>query len=380
MSKLTSMINKGNKMKRIYLDYAATTPVKTEIVKSMLPFFESTQRHETLIKQTADDFKSILNAIEGEFFFTSGGTYSDNALIRQLAYSQRELGAGNEIVTSTIEHPAVYKTLEQLEREGFKIIYIPVSTQGILEIERFYNAVNDKTALVTFMMINNEIGTRQPIEAIGKFLKDKHTLFHVDAVQALGSTTIDIDALGIDAASFSAHKIYAPKGCGAIYIKDKSLKQKVVSFLNGSCDLYENIPYIIGFGEALRLAQENLSESIKHRRTLKAKLIEGLHSLQIGIEMNGLPLDIQSHPGILNLYIPQMDGDSLVINYDFNGIAISSGSACSSGALSASHVLKAIGFDEQKAKKCIRMTVGDFTSSEDIEYVIKVTEKMLKGI
>lgn len=367
-------------MKRIYLDYAATTPVKTEIVKSMLPFFESTQRHERLIEKIADDFKLILHAIEGEFLFTSGGTYSDNALIRQLAFSQREIGAGNEIITSTIEHPAVYKTLEQLEREGFKIVYIPVNTQGLLELDQFYKAISDKTALVTFMMINNEIGTRQPIEAVGKFLKDKNILLHVDAVQALGSTIIDIAALGIDAASFSAHKIYAPKGCGAIYIKDKLLKQKVESFLNYSCDLYENIPYIIGFGEALRLAQENLSESIKHRRTLKEKLIEGLLSLQIGIEINGLPLDIQSHPGILNLYIPQMDGDSLVINYDFYGIAISSGSACSSGALSASHVLKAIGFDEQKAKKCIRMTVGDFTSSEDIEYVIKVTEKMLKGI
>ncbi|GAB6109344.1 cysteine desulfurase family protein [Fusibacter bizertensis] len=368
-------------MKKIYLDYAATTPVKEEVVSCMMPYFESTDSHEAMVRKTSNDFMTLLHASEGEFLFTSGGTHSDNALIRALAYFQRSRGKGNEIITSTIEHPAVYKLLEQLENEGFKIIYIPVSRKGILDIEALYDAVCDKTALVTVMMINNELGTRQPIEAIGDFLKNKETLFHIDAVQALGSTNIDLNRLHVDAASFSAHKIYAPKGCGAIYIKNKTILTDCLdSFFNQLCDVYDNIPYIVGFGKALTLSHENYIESIKHRMKLKEKLIAGMLDLAVGIEVNGLPLDRESHPGIVNFFVPQMDGDSMVINYDFNGIAISSGSACSSGALSASHVMKAIGYDEQKAKKCIRMTIGDYTTLEDIERVIEVTEEMLKGI
>ena len=368
-------------MKKIYLDYAATTPVKEEVVSCMMPYFTSTDRHKAVVKKTSNDFMTLLHASEGEFLFTSGGTHSDNALIRALAYFQRNRGKGNEIITSTIEHPAVFKLLEQLENEGFKIIYIPVSRKGILEIEALYNAVCDKTALVTVMMINNELGTRQPVEAIGDFLKNKETLFHIDAVQALGSTNIDLDALHVDAASFSAHKIYAPKGCGAIYIKNKMIMTDCLDgFFCQSCDIFENIPYIAGFGKALTLSYDNFLESSKRRMALKEKLIKGLLDLALGIEVNGMPLDIDSHPGIVNFFVPQMDGDSMIINYDFNGIAISSGSACSSGALSASHVMKAIGYDEQKAKKCIRMTIGDYTTSEDIDRVISVTKEMLKGI
>lgn len=368
-------------MKKIYLDYAATTPVKEEVVNAMLPFFESTEKHESLISKIKDDFMSILNASTGEIIFTSSGTFSDNTLIRSLAYYQRDHGKGNQIITSTIEHPAVYKTLEKLEVEGFEVVYVPVDQSGVLEMDLFYKAFSQKTALVTIMMMNNEIGTKQPIEEIGAFLKEKETLFHVDAVQSLGSMKIDIDSLHLDAASFSAHKIYAPKGCGALYVKNiELLNFSHGSILEPSCEIYENIPYIIGFGKALSLSYEHFKESVSHRQVLKEKLVKGMLSLDMGIECNGLPLDESSHPGIMNFYIPQMDGDSLVINYDFNGIAISSGSACSSGALSASHVLKAIGFDDQKAKRCIRITVGDNTSMDDIAHVIAVTEEMLKGL
>ncbi|OJV64791.1 MAG: hypothetical protein BGO41_14455 [Clostridiales bacterium 38-18] len=359
-------------MKRIYLDYAATTPVKQEVVEAMLPYFQEVPERSQ-IEKIESHFLKVLNAPKGRVFFNGGGTTSDCDFILQAAYFQRLRGYGQKIIASTIEHAAIYKTLERLASEGFDVQLVPVKCNGVLDMAEFDAIYTPDTALVTVMMMNNEIGTRQPIEQISERLMDHPTLFHVDAVQALGSTKIDLGLLGVDAASFSAHKIYAPKGIGALYVKDPWWYDAILS---SGCI---NLPYLIGFEKALELSTERLALSCKHRRALKLKLIEGLEALEIGLKVLGDPLSLDAHPGILNVYFPMIDGDSLVINYDFKGIAISSGSACSSGALNASHVIKAIGLSEKDAKKCVRFSIGDLTTEADIEYVIEQTKVMLKG-
>lgn len=359
-------------MKRIYLDYAATTPVKSEVVEAMLPYFNEVPERKQ-IEQIESHFLKVLNAPKGRVFFNGGGTTSDCDFIMQAAYYQRSRGVSNKIISSTIEHAAVYKTLERLASEGFEVHLVPVLSNGIIDLEAFDAIYTPDTALVSIMMINNEIGTRQPIEQIAEKLSEHQTIFHVDAVQALGSTEIDLNRLGVDAASFSAHKIYAPKGIGALYIKDADWYDDLLGY---GC---ANLPYLKGFEKALELSTVNLSASRAHRKALKEKLINGLEALDLGLKVLGEPRSDQSHPGIVNVYFPMMDGDSLVINYDFKGIAISSGSACSSGALNASHVVKAIGLSETDAKKCIRFSIGDLTTESDIDYVIEQTQAMLKG-
>lgn len=371
-------------MKKIYLDYAATTPVKKEVLDTMLPFFSSLKTDSDLLNGAKRLFEKTINAPEGSVKFNSGGTAGSNEIIRSLAFANRH--KGRRIISSTIEHPAVYKVLEQLEKEGFEILKTPVDRHGRLDMSLFEELLTQDTVLVTIMMINNEVGTRQPIEDVSALCNKHGVLLHVDAVQALGNSLIDVLALGVHAMNFSAHKLYAPKGCGAVYLKPGI---NMTEFISGDycADEAANLPYIMGFVKALEMAYEQLPQINKQKRTLKMKLVKALLILDLGLEINGAQLvdsdPLESgygdHPGIINIYVPHMDGDSLVINYDFNGIAISSGSACSSGALSASHVLMAMGRTEKEAKKCIRMTIGDMTTEAEIEEVINVTKRILKG-
>ena len=369
-------------MKKIYLDYAATTPVKKEVLDAMLPFFGDLKTNPESAMRV---FEKTINAPEGSVRFNSGGTVGSNEIIRNLAYANPN--KGHKIISSTVEHPAVYKVLEQLEKEGFEICKVPVDPYGRIDMSTFKRCLSDDTVLVTVMMINNEVGTRQPIEAISQLCKAKDIPLHVDAVQALGNAAIDVTALDVHAMNFSAHKLYAPKGCGAVYVKPGTSLENLMN--KDACgETVVNLPYIIGFAKALELAYEHLAQNNRHKRMLKLKLAKALMSLDCGLEINGeMPTDSDllesasgNHPGILNVYVPHMDGDSLVINYDFNGIAISSGSACSSGALSASHVLMAMGRTEKEAKKCIRLTIGDLTTESEIDEVIQVTKRILKGI
>lgn len=371
-------------MKRIYLDYAATTPVKKEVLDAMLPIFSDLKTDYDQLESAMRAFEKTINAPKDSIRFNSGGTVGSNEIIKSLAYANRH--KGHKIISSTIEHPAVYKVLDQLEKEGFEIYKTPVNQYGRIDMSDFKRNLSDDTVLVTVMMINNEVGTRQPIEEISALCKAKDIALHVDAVQALGNSRIDVAALDVHAMNFSAHKLYAPKGCGAVYVKPGTALEDIINH-NTCIEVSVNLPYIIGFVKALELAYEHLDQNNRHKRMLKLKLTKALLNLDCGLEINGhLPTESDSlesrtgdHPGILNVYVPHMDGDSLVINYDFNGIAISSGSACSSGALSASHVLMAMGRSEKEAKKCIRLTIGDMTTESEIEEVIQVTNRLLKG-
>jgi len=312
--------------------------------------------------------------------FNSGGSYGNNEIIKSFAHSN--LKKGKHLITSQIEHPSVYKVFEQLVTEGFEVTYIKVDAQGIVDLEQLKVAIRKDTTLVSIMLVNNELGSRQPVESIGALCRAHDVLFHIDAIQALGNELLDVNAIGCDAMSFSAHKVYAPKGCGAIYVRDGfSMDQLISQCATKDKSLDVNTPYIIGFMKGLELAYADLETRNAQKRKLRNKLITGLVQLDLGIKLNGPSGDVKRHhPGISNFYYPMMDGDSLVINYDFAGFAISSGSACSSGALSASHVLKAIGLSEKEAKKSVRITIGDFTTEADIDGFLGATARILKGM
>lgn len=368
-------------MKRIYLDYAATTPVKEEVLHEMLPLFKEVAFDETIYNKAQRNFEKYIGAESGTVHFNSGGSYANNELIIGLCKWTEQ--KGKHIITSTIEHPAVYKVFDRLKLEGYEVDYAITDANGVIDFEYFKTLLRKNTAFVSVMWINNELGTKQPIEKIIELCHDNGTLVHVDAVQALGNLAIDVSALDVDAMSFSAHKVYAPKGCGATYIKPGIMLETLIKNCLNPESI--NLPYIVGFVKGVELAYNNLESNLEKKRKLKKMLIEGLLSLNLGIKPIGQCLDEEQHPqhpqhpGIVNLFYPQMDSDSLIINYNFQGIAISGGSACSSGALSASHVLKAIGLSETDARKCVRMTIGDFTTQEDIMAVIAATKVILKG-
>lgn len=362
-------------MKRIYLDYAATTPVKREVLQAMMPFFADAsydkERHEALTRS----FEVYIGAEPGTVSFNHGGSYGSNTAIKGLARLSRE--RGKRIVTSKIEHPAVYKVFESLGQEGFEVAYADVDDEGMVDLAHLTRLIDSNTAFVSIMWVNNEIGTIQPIDKIAELCRAFDVYLHVDAVQALGNLKIDVTKLDVDVMTFSSHKVYAPKGCGAMYV-NQGLDLK--PFIMGCNDATSvNSPYIAGFVKGVELSYEHFDQMATHKRKLKKRLIDGLVGLDIGIKPIANVDDQTQHPGIVSFYFPQMDSDSLIINFDFNGIAISGGSACSSGALSASHVLRAIGMSEADAKKCVRMTVGDMTTEEEIDRVVETAKRILKG-
>ena len=366
-------------MNKVYLDYAATTPVKSEVVEAMMPYFQHNYDGAKQVDIASRSFETLIGAASGTVRFNSGGSFGNNEIIKSFAHAN--IKKGKHLITSNIEHPSVYKVFEQLMTEGFEVTYIKVDNHGIVDLDQLRASIRKDTILVSIMLMNNELGSRQPVEAIGAICRAKDILFHVDAVQALGNERIDVKLIDCDAMSFSAHKVYAPKGCGAIYVRAGLTVENLIS----QCDFKvggpnANVPYIVGFMKGLELAYGSLDARNARKRKLRNKLIAGLEELAIGIKYNGDRNSTPNHhPGIANFYYPMMDGDSLVINYDFAGFAISSGSACSSGALSASHVLKAIGLTENEAKKCVRISIGDFTTENDIDGFISATARILKG-
>ena len=376
----TDFDGKGKNMKRIYLDYAATTPVKKQVLDAMLPYYQyeasfiTDKDLNTLIETFKNQFLEIIKATSGFVEFTASGSEGNNLILKTMSDAFKD--KGKHIITSQIEHPSVYKVMEKLEKDGYEVSYIPCDRFGVIDVDVLKKTLRPDTILVSVMLINNEVGTRQPIEAISKLCQDEGVFFHVDAIQGLGNTEIQASILGPDALTFSAHKVYAPKGCGAIYIKDDRYKPL---FEGPRCYFESNVPYIAGFLKGAQEAIAQLDSNRMYKFTLRKRLIEGVLNLDLGILVNGPNQSEHHHPGIVNLYVPQMDGDSLVINYDRYGIALSSGSACSSGALMASHVLKAMGLSESEASRCIRMSIGDFTTEEDIDVIVNTTEQILKG-
>ena len=370
-------------MKKIYLDYSATTPVKKEVLEEMMPYFIEEFGNPSSIHKFGRDAKKHINearekvakligATGNEMYFTAGGSESDNWALKSAARDLKSKGKGNHIITTKIEHHAILHTCEALEKEGFEITYLDVDKYGLIDLDDLRNQIKDTTILVSIMFINNEIGTIEPIFEIGKITKEKGVLFHTDAVQAVGNVHIDVKKLNIDMLSMSSHKIYGPKGVGALYIR----KGLVLSpFVHGGAQEKkrragtENVPAIMGFGKAAELAYENLDEHIEKVTYLREKLKNGILNNISHVVYNGHPL--QRHPGNVNLCFEFVEGEAMLLSLDIIGIAASSGSACTSGSLDPSHVLMAIGLSHEYTNGSLRLTIGDMTTEEDVDYVLE---------
>lgn len=377
-------------MKQVYLDYSATTPVKEEVVKEMLPFFTERYGNPSSLYSVGLDAKAgldeararvagLINAEPKEIFFTSCGTESDNWVLEGTANALKN--KGRHIITSRIEHHAILHTCEYLEKLGFEITYLDVDRDGFVSPEALEKAIRKDTILVSIMMVNNEIGTIEPIKELAAVAKAHGVLFHTDAVQGLGNVPIDVKDLGVDFLSMSAHKIYGPKGVGALYMR-KGVR--ITNFMHGGAQETkrragtENLAGIAGFGKAAELAAANLEQHIEHSTKLRNYFWEQIEANITGVTLNGSRE--KRHPGNLNVSFDYIEGESILLMLDAFGISISTGSACSSKSLVPSHVLEAIGISITKMNGTVRFTVGDFTTKEDIDYVVETLVKVVERL
>ena len=376
-------------MKQVYLDYSATTPVKEQVLTEMIPYFtehfgnpsslyapglEAKQGLATARQRVAE----LINAEPNEIFFTSCGTEADNWVLEGVADAFKN--KGNHIITSKIEHHAILHTCQYLEKFGVEVTYLDVDAEGFVRPEDLEAAIKDSTILVSIMAVNNEIGTVQPIKELAAIAHSHGVLFHTDAVQAIGNIPIDVKNLDVDFISMSAHKIYGPKGTGALY---KRRGIQIPNFMHGGAQERkkragtENTAGIVGFGKAAELARLNLHSHMNHSDKLRRMLWERIEKEIPEILLNG-PKDFsRRHPGNLNIAISYIEGESVLLMLDLNGISVSTGSACSSGSLGTSHVLNAIGVPITKSNGAIRLTVGDFTTEEDIDYVVDTLKNVV---
>ncbi len=374
-------------MKQVYLDYSATTPVKEEVLSEMIPYFTQefgnpsslyTQglTAKTALDKARNQVAQLVGAEDGEIYFTGCGTEADNWVI--LGVSDALKAKGNHIITSKIEHHAILHSCEYLEKHGFEVTYLDVDSDGRVNPESLREAITDKTILVSIMLVNNEVGTVQPIKELARMAKEHGILFHTDAVQAIGNIPVDVKDLGVDYMSMSAHKIYGPKGTGALYARKGA---KLQSFIHGGAQEMkrragtENTAGIVGFGKAAELAKENLESHIEHSRNLRDYLADKIKENIEDIQINGSME--HRHPGNLNVAFKYIEGESILLLLDAFGIAVSTGSACSSKSLTPSHVLTALGVPVEMIHGTVRFTVGDFTTKEDIDYTVENLTKVV---
>ncbi len=368
-------------MNKIYLDNAATTPVKKEVFEAMVPYFmenfgnpssvyQLAQINKKAIDEARETIARHLGANTNEIFFTSGGTESDNWAIKGIAETYKN--KGNHIITSKIEHHAVLHTCEYLEKQGYEVTYLDVDSDGIVDPEDVKKAIKDTTILISIMYANNEIGTIMPIAEIGKIAKEHQIAFHTDAVQAIGQVKIDVKEQNIDLLSLSGHKINGPKGIGVLYIK-RGLK--IGPFIHGGAQERgrrsgtENVPAIVGLGKAIELAYGAFDAKIARLTELRDKLIDGLLTQIPYCKLNGHPVKRLSNN--VSVAVEFVEGESLLLLLDMNGVAASSGSACTSGSLDPSHVLLALGMPHEKAHGSVRFTLGEYNTENEIDYVLE---------
>lgn len=366
----------------IYLDNSATTPVKPEVLSTMLPYlkeefgnpssiYKKANATEEAVRTAREQVAKALGAKPGEIFFTSGGSEADNWAIKGAAYANSQ--KGKHIITSQIEHHAVLHTLEFLEKQGYSVTYLPVDAEGKVSVSDVKAALRDDTILITIMMANNEIGTVQPIAEIAQIAKENKVLFHTDAVQAVGSLKVDVNELGVDMLSLSAHKFGGPKGVGALYIKSGT---KVETLIHGGGQERgrragtENVAGIAGLGTAITLATEHLEEKAARITKLRDTLINGILEKIPDARLNGHRTD--RLPGNANFCFRYIEGEALLLRLDAKGVAASSGSACTSGSLDPSHVLLALGLPHEIAHGSLRLSIGEQNTRADIDYVLEV--------
>lgn len=368
-------------MKNIYFDNAATTKLDDEVLKEMLPYLKDNYGNPSsiyklgrearkAIEDSREKIAKVLNCKANEIYFTAGGSESDNTAIKGIAKANKK--RGNHIITSKIEHPAVLETCKQLEKEGFEITYISVDEKGIVDLEELKKSIKPTTILITIMFANNEIGTIQPIEEIGKIAKGNNIYFHTDSVQAVGSIKIDVQKLNIDSLSLSGHKFYGPKGVGALYVKTGVPFEKFISGGHQERNKRagtENVAGIVGIGKAIELAYENLDEYNKKIKELRDYFVKQVEEKIPYIKING---DMEKRlPGNSNISFRFIEGEGLLLNLDLKGICASSGSACTSGSLDPSHVLLAIGLPHEIAHGSLRVSIGKYNTKEEIDYLIE---------
>lgn len=382
-------------MKRIYLDHAATTPLDPEVLKAMQPYFTEyygnpsslhsfgREAHEALESARAQ-VANVIGAKKEEIIFTAGGTESDNLAIKGIAYKHKQLITdfeGPHIITSAIEHPAVLETCRYLERQGFRVKYLPVDKYGLVNLDALEKAISKGTFLITIMHANNEIGTIEPIAELGKVAKDKKIIFHTDAVQSVGKIPVDVNKLNVDLLSSSSHKLYGPKGVGALYIR-KGIQLEPFTHGGGHerglRSSTENISGIVGFGKAAELAAQRMEKDTSQLIRLRDKLIKNVLDKIEESYLNGHPT--QRLPNNAHFRFTGIEGESLVLSLDEKGIASSTGSACSSKKLEPSHVLLAVGLNEVEAHGSLRLTLGRENTEKEIDYVLEVLPEIVNKL
>jgi cysteine desulfurase len=374
-------------MQRIYLDHAATTPTRPEVVKAMLPFFTNDFGNPSSIysygreaKGTVEEARTkvaeFIGARSEEIIFTSGGTEADNYALKGVAYFNER--KRNHIITTSIEHHAVLEVCKFLERRGFRITYLPVDKYGLVDPDDARKAITDKTVLISVMHANNEVGTIEPVQEIGKIAREAGVYFHSDTVQTVGHIPVNVDELKVDLLSISGHKFYGPKGVGALYVRKGT---KLVSFMHGGGQEKrrragtENVAAIVGLGKAVELTGREMTKEAGRLVYLRDKLIKGLGKKIDHIHLNGHPT--RRLPNNVNVSVDFVEGESMILNLDLEGICASTGSACSSASLEPSHVLLALGLPAEQAHGSLRFSLGRENTEADVERVLEVLPEIV---
>lgn len=376
--------------KIVYLDHSATTYVKKEVLDEMLPYFTENFGNPSSLYSIARSTKAVIDksrekvansigAKNEEIYFTSGGCEADNWALKGIALANRN--KGNHIITTTIEHPAILNTCKYLQKNGFEVTYLKVDEDGLIDLKDLESSIKENTILISVMMANNEIGTIEPVKEIGEIAKKHGVLFHTDAVQAIGHIDIDVNEMNIDLLSLSAHKFYGPKGVGALYIRKGT---KIDNLVHGGGQERkkragtENIPFIVGIAKAMELATTDMEAKNKEISSKRDRLLNGILEKIPYTKVNG-SLD-KRLPNNLNVSFEFIEGEGLLLLLDLAGICASTGSACSSGSLDPSHVLLAIGLPHEIAHGSLRLSLGEATTDEEIDYVLEELPKIVQRL
>ena len=381
-------------MARIYLDNNATTPVAPEVAEAMRPYLVEDfgnassvhwygQRAREAVEKAREQVARLINAPPAEIVFTSGGTESDNAAVFGAVEGARPrtLSGPKHVITTSIEHPAVLYSARAMERRGIHVTFVPVDSAGVVDPAEIESSIRPETLLITVMLANNEIGTLQPVEEIGRLAREHHIAFHTDAVQAVGKVPVDVEALGVDMLSLSAHKIYGPKGVGALYVRKGT---RLEPFMHGGHHERdrrpgtENVAGIVGLGTAAELAQRLLAEDSSRLAALRDRLEAGIFEGVDGVRVNSHPKHRQ--PNTLNLTFDGIKGESLVMALDLESVACSTGSACASGSVEPSHVLSALGLSSDQARSSIRLSLGRYNTEADVDVALEVIPRVVERL
>jgi cysteine desulfurase len=374
-------------MRRIYLDHAATTPTRPEAVKAMLPFFTDAfgnpssiysygQEAKGAVEEARTKVAELIGTRSEEIIFTSGGTEADNFALKGVAYANEH--KGNHIITTSIEHHAVLEVCKFLERRGFKITRLAVDKYGLVDPDDVKKAITDRTVLISVMHANNQVGTIEPVDEIGKIAREAGVYFHTDAVQTVGHIPVNVDKLKVDLLAISGHKFYGPKGVGALYVRKGT---RLVSLMHGGEQEKrrragtENVPAIVGLGKAVELAGQEMGKEAEQLAYLRDKLIKGLVEKIDHIRLNGHPT--RRLPNNVNISVDFVEGESMLLNLDLEGICASTGSACSSASLEPSHCLLALGVPAEQAHGSLRFTLGRENTEADVERVLELLPRIV---